>query len=44
LLGEGGKKRVYLTHNTVLDRDAAFALIKTERLDAEARTDARDPG
>ncbi|MBI2886001.1 MAG: serine/threonine protein kinase, partial [Chloroflexi bacterium] len=27
-LGEGGKKRVYLAHDTVLDRDVAFALIK----------------
>jgi tetratricopeptide (TPR) repeat protein/ribosomal protein L40E len=38
LLGEGGKKRVYLTRDTVLDRDVAFALIKTEKLDDEART------
>jgi tetratricopeptide (TPR) repeat protein len=37
-LGEGGKKKVYLTHDTVLDRDVAFALIKTEKLDDEART------
>ncbi|MSQ22675.1 MAG: hypothetical protein EXR53_05130 [Dehalococcoidia bacterium] len=29
-LGEGGKKRVYLAHDTTLDRDVAFALIKTE--------------
>lgn len=29
-LGEGGKKRVYLAHDTLLDRDIAFALIKTE--------------
>src|SRR4030042_6978501 len=27
-LGEGGKKKVYLAHDTVLDRDVAFALIK----------------
>jgi hypothetical protein len=33
MLGEGGKKRVYLTHDTLLDRDVAFALIKTEGLD-----------
>ena len=26
-LGEGGKKKVYLAHDTVLDRDVAFALI-----------------
>jgi tetratricopeptide (TPR) repeat protein/ribosomal protein L40E len=32
-LGEGGKKKVYLVHDKVLDRDVAFALIKTERLD-----------
>jgi tetratricopeptide (TPR) repeat protein len=37
-LGEGGKKKVYLAHDTVLDRDVAFALIKTEKLDNEART------
>ena len=32
-LGEGGKKKVYLAHDTLLDRDVAFALIKTEELD-----------
>ena len=32
LLGEGGKKRVHLAHDTTLDRDVAFALIKTEGL------------
>ena len=32
-LGEGGKKKVYLAHDTTLDRDVAFALIKTEGLD-----------
>ena len=37
-LGEGGKKKVYLAHDTVLDRDVAFALIKTEGLDDSART------
>jgi serine/threonine protein kinase len=36
-LGEGGKKRVYLTHDTVLDREVAFALIKTEKLDDATR-------
>jgi tetratricopeptide (TPR) repeat protein/archaellum biogenesis ATPase FlaH len=37
-LGEGGKKRVYLAHDNVLDRDVAFALIKTEKLDETTRT------
>ena len=37
-LGEGGKKKVYLAHDTVLDRDVAFALIKTEKLDETALT------
>jgi hypothetical protein len=32
-LGEGGKKKVYLAHDTLLDREVAFALIKTEGLD-----------
>ena len=36
-LGAGGKKRVYLAHDTRLDRDVAFALIKTDGLDAEGR-------
>ena len=38
LLGEGGKKRVYLVHDSVLDRDVAFAQIKTEKLDEDERT------
>ena len=38
LLGEGGRKKVYLAHDTVLDRDVAFARIKTEKLDEDART------
>jgi len=37
-LGEGGKKKVYLVHDKVLDRDVAFALIKTEKLDNATRT------
>ncbi len=32
-LGEGGTKRVYLAQDTLLDREVAFALIKTEGLD-----------
>ena len=36
-LGEGGKKKVYLVHDKVLDRDVAFALIKTDRLDDVTR-------
>jgi class 3 adenylate cyclase len=35
-LGEGAKKRVYLAHDTRLDRDVAFALVKTEGLDADS--------
>jgi tetratricopeptide (TPR) repeat protein len=37
LLGEGGKKKVYLAHDALLDRDVAFALIKTSKLDNSAR-------
>ena len=33
LLGEGADKRVYLVHDTLLDREVAFGLIKTEGLD-----------
>jgi tetratricopeptide (TPR) repeat protein len=36
-LGEGGKKKVYLVHDKKLDRDVAFALIKTENLDEDGR-------
>ena len=36
-LGEGGKKKVYLAHDSRLDRDVAFALIKTEGLDEVGR-------
>ena len=38
LLGEGGKKRVFLAHDTLLDREVAFGLIKTEGLDEAGRT------
>ena len=37
LLGEGGRKRVYKAHDTVLDRDVALAVIKTEGLDPTSR-------
>ncbi len=37
-LGEGGKKKVYLAQDTLLDREIAFALIKTEGLDETSRT------
>ena len=37
LLGEGGKKWVYLVHDTTLDRDVVFGLIKAEGLDAASR-------
>ena len=36
-LGEGGKKKVYLATDTLLDRDVAFALIKIEGLDEPSR-------
>jgi hypothetical protein len=37
LLGEGGRKRVYLARDGLLDRDVALALIRTEGLDAAER-------
>ena len=36
-LGEGGKKRVFLAHDSLLDREVAFALIRTEGLDDVGR-------
>jgi eukaryotic-like serine/threonine-protein kinase len=38
MLGEGGKKKVYLAHDALLDRDIAIYLIKTEKLDETGRT------
>ena len=40
-LGEGGKKKVYLALDSLLDREVAFALIKTEGLDETARVRVR---
>ena len=40
-LGEGGKKKVYLAHDSLLDRGVAFALIKTQGLDDTASTRIR---
>ena len=41
LLGEGATKRVYLAHDTMLDRDVAFAVIKTDGLDTDGLTRIR---
>ena len=38
LLGEGGRKRVYLARDLLLDRDVAVALLKLDGLDEIART------
>ena len=37
ILGEGASKRVYLVHDTLLDREVAFGLIKIESLDEIGR-------
>ncbi len=37
MLGEGGSKIVYLARDTMLDRDVAFALIRTAGLDSAGR-------
>ena len=36
-LGEGGRKRVFLAHDNLLDRDVALSLIKTNELDEASR-------
>ena len=41
LLGEGSTQRVYLVHDTRFDRAVAFALLKTEALDEDARARVR---
>src|SRR5262249_26856065 len=47
-VGEGAKKRVYVAHDTRLERDVAIALIKTDGLDeaglARVRREARAMG
>jgi hypothetical protein len=40
-LGEGGKKRVFLAHDSLLDREVAFALIKSEGLNEVGRERVR---
>ena len=37
-LGEGGKKKVYLAYDGILDRDVALAVIKAEGLDDVSST------
>ncbi len=38
-LGEGGKKKVYLAHDSLLDRDVAFAQIKFAQIKIEGLDD-----
>jgi hypothetical protein len=40
-LGDGATKRVFLAHDTLLDRDVAFALVRTEGLDEDRRLRVR---
>jgi class 3 adenylate cyclase len=40
-LGEGGRKRVYLAHDTLLDRHVALAIVKIAGLDEEGRERVR---
>ena len=40
-LGEGGRKKVYLAHDTKLERDVAVSVIKTEGLDSDGLTRVR---
>jgi serine/threonine-protein kinase len=42
LLGQGSKKTVYLAHDTLLDWDVAFALIKTAGDEAAGSRIARE--
>ncbi len=39
--GEGAKKRVFLAHDTTLDRDVAFGQFRTEGMDAAGAPESR---